>query len=423
MLAALRQGKLFRNTLWMLGAHGGRMLVAALYFVLLARSLGVEKLGAFAGTVALVNVLAPFAGLGVGNLLVMHVSRNPAVFAGWWGNALLWTVTLGAVLTAAVWAFGGHILPAACSGELILLLGVADLCFSPLVDRAGQAFQAVERLSVTAKLLVMANGLRLLAVAGFAVRCPSAPVEVWAMWYLGAAIVGALISVATVMRVLGTPRLAHANWRRDFVQGFYFSISLSAKSVYTDIDKTMLTRLSNLEGAGIYTAAYRIINMAITPINALLSASCASFFRAGQHGIGEAASFTFRLLRLSVVYGIASAVGLWVVAPLLPLVLGQEYTHSVAAMRWLALVPCLQAVHYLFADALMGAGYQGVRSAVQVGVAMVNILLNLWLIPVYSWRGAAWATLACEAMLAVCLLATIGFLKRRESATQQRTNA
>ncbi len=51
--------------------------------------------------------------------------------------------------------------------------------------------------------------------------------------------------------------------------------------------------------------------------------------------------------------------------------------------------------------ALTGAGYQGLRTLAQVGVAAFNILINLWIIPAYGWRGAAWSSIASDGLLAL----------------------
>jgi O-antigen/teichoic acid export membrane protein len=40
---------------------------------------------------------------------------------------------------------------------------------------------------------------------------------------------------------------------------------------------------------------------------------------------------------------------------------------------------------------------------------LFNILLNLWLIPAYSWRGAAWSSLASDGLLA-CAVGVAVFL-------------
>ena len=93
------------------------------------------------------------------------------------------------------------------------------------------------------------------------------------------------------------------------------------------------------------------------------------------------------------------------------------------ALRWLALLPLLKSLHYFLAESLTGAGYQGVRAASQIFVAVTNIGLNFWLIPAYSWRGAAWSSIACDALLAVCMFVALRILLHRSArAAGQNTN-
>ncbi|MGB5632636.1 MAG: polysaccharide biosynthesis C-terminal domain-containing protein [Waterburya sp.] len=42
---------------------------------------------------------------------------------------------------------------------------------------------------------------------------------------------------------------------------------------------------------------------------------------------------------------------------------------------------------------MTGSGNKKSRSIVQVGVAIINVILNIWLIPQFSWESAAYATL------------------------------
>jgi len=67
------------------------------------------------------------------------------------------------------------------------------------------------------------------------------------------------------------------------------------------------------------------------------------------------------------------------------------------------LLPLLKTMHYFVADSLTGAGYQGLRTAMQAGIAGLNVLVNFWIIPAYGWRGAAWSSLASDGLLAAGL--------------------
>ena len=96
----------------------------------------------------------------------------------------------------------------------------------------------------------------------------------------------------------------------------------------------------------------------------------------------------------------------------MPFVLGPEYSRAVEALRWLAILPLLKAMHYFLADTLTGAGYQAVRTCIQAGVGAFNILINLWLIPAYSWRGAAWASIASDGLLLIGVASAVFVLSR-----------
>src|SRR5262249_36530597 len=94
-------------------------------------------------------------------------------------------------------------------------------------------------------------------------------------------------------------------------------------------------------------------------------------------------------------------------------IIGPEYAESAEALRWLALLPVLKGLHYFFSDSLTGAGHQPLRTALQAGVAAFNVLINLWLIPAYSWRGAAWSSLASDALLVCSTGVAVFILTRR----------
>jgi hypothetical protein len=147
----IRDSLIVKNTLWMLIGHGLRTILQAAYFILLARAVGAAGYGAFIGVSALVAILAPFASLGSGNILVKHVARDPSVFDKYWGNALLLTLVSGGMLLAALLVTSRFALPSSIAMLLIVTIGVADLLLTRLADISGQAYQAVQRLGRTAQ--------------------------------------------------------------------------------------------------------------------------------------------------------------------------------------------------------------------------------------------------------------------------------
>jgi O-antigen/teichoic acid export membrane protein len=392
-----------RNTAWMTLGQIARTAVQGVYFILIARALGANNYGAFVGVVALVAVAAPFATIGAGNLLIKNVALDRSRFARYWGNGLAISVVSSTVLIGVVMVVGRLILPASVGFALLLLVALGDLLFARLIDLAGQAYWSVDRLSRTAQLLVLSSVTRLVGAAVLQVWASHPSAKDWAVLYMLSSLAAAAISLAMVHREFEAPTFDFAHLRAELREGAYFATGLSAQTIYNDIDKTMLSSMSTDVATGIYGAAYRLVDMAFTPVRSLLFSTYTKFFQHGADGIRGSVKFARRLLPVTLGYGVLMSLGLFLCAPLIPHLLGSGFAESVAATRWLALLPLLKSVHYMAADALTGAGHQGTRTVVQVGVAIFNVLINLWLIPAYGWRGAAWSSLASDAVLAIAL--------------------
>jgi O-antigen/teichoic acid export membrane protein len=362
-----------------------------------------------------VAILSPFASLGSGHLLIKNVSRNRALFGEYWGNALFMIFSSGLALIVFMLCIARFILPATIPLLLVFLVAVTDLIFARIIDTAGQAFGAVLWLSKTAQLDILPQITRLIAAFALLSFFSHPGAVEWSFLYMISTAVSALMGVFLVHRSIGLPKLALSLVKPEIRDGFYFSVSLSAQTIYNDIDKTMLARLSTLEGTGIYAAAYRLIDVSFVPVRSLLAAAYTRFFQHGATGLSGTINFAKRLLPIAAIYGASAGVGLFLFAPVIPYILGEEYAGAVEALRWLAPLLFLKSIHYFAADALTGAGFQGVRSAVQVVVAVFNVLINFWVIPIYSWRGAAWSSLVSDGLLMLGLWVMIAFLYQKET--------
>jgi O-antigen/teichoic acid export membrane protein len=175
-----------------------------------------------------------------------------------------------------------------------------------------------------------------------------------------------------------------------------------------------LSRLADLASTGVYAAAYRVIDVSMAPVRSLAAAAYPQFFRKGLGGMRATYPYAQSLIRKAVLYGSVASAGLWLLAPVLPHILGSKYEVVVAAVRWLALIPFLRCLHSFLADALSGAGRQRARTAIQVLVALINIGSNLVILPRYSWRGAAWTSLGCDGLLVVAFWFTALYFHSRE---------
>src|SRR5690606_21073638 len=134
---------------------------------------------------------------------------------------------------------------------------------------------------------------------------------------------------------------------------------------------------------------------------ALLAAAYTRFFQHGEHGIASTREFARRLLTPALAYAVAAGGAVYLLAPLIPTILGAEYADTVHAARWLAVLPLLASLYAVPAQALTGAGHQHARTWIEIVAVVVNVGLNLWWIPLYSYHGAIWAMLASKSFAAM----------------------
>jgi O-antigen/teichoic acid export membrane protein len=410
LLHRLKASSIARDTGHLAIGQSLRLIIQAAYFVLIARILGPEKYGAFVAIVALAGVLTPFSGLGTNNLFIKNVRSGKRIAGVCWGNGLMATMLSGTGFSAIVFAIN-YTFHLRMPFYLVAAVCISDLLLLRVIELASFGFGAVDRMKENAIQNVIGSLPRLIAIVVLTVLWHPVTLQKWATAYLVASTISTLYSCYRAHSVWGAPRFSWSALHEDVAEGVYFSVGTSAATIYNDIDKVMLGKIS-FSAAGIYAAAYRIIDVSMTPIRSLASAAYPHFFHRGIDGMGSAYAYAITHIKRACVYSAVLSVLLWLSAPLLPLVLGAHYAQTALALRWLALLPVLRSVHIFLADSLSGAGYQGLRSAIQVAIALVNIALNLAVLPKYGWLGAAWTSLASDGLLLLSLWIAIQYKLR-----------
>jgi O-antigen/teichoic acid export membrane protein len=411
LTARMKTRGLLRDTTHLSIGQGFRLVIQAAYFVLVARSLGPDAYGAFVTVVAMAALLGPFSGLGTPNLFVKNVRSGKRAATICWGNGILLTALSGAVLSAS--AVGLSLLLHLKTAPLtVFLVCIADMVLMKVTELAAFGFAASDRMKQASIQNVVVSLLRLTGILALMVTLHPVTLDRWVLVYLFTTLLGMIYALAKGTELWGRPGTDLRALREDVAEGVFFSVSGSATTVYNDIDKIMLSQLADLASTGVYAAAYRVIDVSMTPIRSLAAAAYPRFFRKGMDGIGATYRFAQALIAKTAVYGSIASAGLWLLAPLLPHILGSKYDAVVPAVRWLALIPFLRCLHSFLADALSGAGLQRTRTAIQVLVAVINIALNLVILPRYAWRGAAWTSLGCDGLLVVLFWLAVLYYRR-----------
>jgi O-antigen/teichoic acid export membrane protein len=352
--------------------------------------------------------------------MIKYAARDRTVLPVYLGNALLVTLASGSILTLFALILRPHVLPPSSTSAMLIAVVIADLFGLQINIVCLQVFLALEQGRRYSQLMAFSTVVRLLAAIMLVVVTPTA--THWAYLYAASAVIATTTGIVAVSRCCAPPRFQLHLFVPSVREGFHFATSIATQSVYNDIDKTMLARLSSVESAAIYAVAYRFIEAAMLPIQSVAAAAYPEFFRQGMQGVTSAFAFAQRILRRTVIYGIGTAITLFLAAGLVPFIMGTAYRESALALRWLCLLPVIKSVHAFLTDTLTGANYQWQRSSAQIAVALFNVVVNLWVIRAYAWRGAAWSSLATDLLLAVLLSVVIRcHLKREDAETKAGT--
>jgi O-antigen/teichoic acid export membrane protein len=403
-----------RGSAWMIAGQMAALGFQAVYFVLMGRTLGSREYGAFVGVVALVAVLAQFSSCGMEMILLRNVSRDRASFAATWGSALRVTA-LGFVALLAVAMGFGRIFLRPDLRLLVPWIAVSDGLFGKIAQLAARTLQGAGQMRAMAKLTAGMNlGRAVLAAMLFGYARwfgGHADALLWARVYWIAPLIVGLVSCRMVTARFGLPRFERMRLR-DWSEGFSFSLSNSSISLYNDIDKTFLVSLGMTYAAGTYGVAYRVVDVATAPLYSIYAAATPRLFCEGGESVERAHALSNRILRRTFLYGLGAAAVLFVGAGLLPRLFGPSFRESVVALRWLCLLPLLRVLHYSWGTTITASASQWNRTATQVAAAILNLGLCAWMIPRWSWQGAAVASLLTDGSLAVLSWGVLAVIRR-----------
>ena len=146
--------------------------------------------------------------------------------------------------------------------------------------------------------------------------------------------------------------------------------------------------------------AYRLVSIAFVPVAALVMAKLTAMFRAGHGDLHASLAHIREFQFVLILYVALAAVGLALIGPAIPFILGNEFAETANVLLWLALMPAVQTTHKVLGAVLMTSGHAKARGVAQAITAVFNVVLSIVLISYFSWYGAVMATYASELMLA-----------------------
>ena len=167
--------------------------------------------------------------------------------------------------------------------------------------------------------------------------------------------------------------------------------------VYLNMDTVLLGLFKTNREVGLYTGAYKIVTLATT-IPLLIFTSFLPYLVSVKKEITKQWK-TYVLVMFSI--GLPVGIGINLLAPAcISILYGAEYQDAVLPLRILSLDVIAVFISVTFAQPLLLLGKEKQYLSIVAWSAGLNLLLNLFMIPMYGMTGAAVTTVFAESLVA-----------------------
>ena len=390
----------FANTSWMFAEQFLRMAAGLLVGVWVARYLGPQQFGVFSYALAFVSIFAGIAKLGLDSILVRNLVNAPDQRDVYLGTAF-WLKLGGAMLTLGIVVITSLFSANDRTTSLYIFIIACGILFqaSEVIDFYFQA-KVLSRFVSLCKMtqLLISSLLKLYFVlTGAALIC-----------FVVVSLVDQITLALTLHLAYRQQKIGSFHRRFDWrvarkllEDGWPLIFSSVLVMIYLRIDQIMIKRLLGEREVGLFSAAVRLSEVwYMLPV-----IITSSLFPAiiGAKLAGESL-YRFRLQRLYTLMmwlalGIAlpmTFLGEWLVTR----IYGVAYREAGAVLvihTWTSVFVFLGVVTGSW---LISEGLQRHILYRTLACAVINILLNLALIPRYGIRGSAVATVISQALAA-----------------------
>ncbi len=412
--------KIIGNTGWLFADRLSRMGVELSIGVWVARYLGPSQFGLFNYALAFVKLFGPLATLGLDTIVVRDLVRNPAGREETLGTALgLKLLGGGAALLSCVTAIG-LLRPGDDLTHGLVAMLAAGLVFQSLdaIDLWFQS-QVQSRYSVPAKNAAFVL-IALVKVVLIQVRAPLIAFAVAALAEVALGAVGLMIAYQLAGQRLEAWRFSVRRARQLLAVCWPLLFSGMAIMIYMKIDQVMLGSMVGDQAVGIYAAATRISEVWYFIPTAIVASAFPAIVEARKVGEADYYRHLQNLFDLMAGLAFALAVPMTFFSGFVVHVLyGPAYADAAPILTihiWAALFVFLGVAQSPW-DTTEGLTRLALFRT--VAGAIVNVALNLVLLPVYAGLGAAIATVVAYAVSA-CLANMIDARTRRILGLQVR---
>ena len=389
-----------QNTSFLTTASVLQKVISFFYFIFVARMIQVENTGVYFFAIAFTTIFIVVADFGMGPVLTREAARFPDRSDSYF-NTVFWTKIMfgaGAYLLVVLFA---NILKYPETTKLLIYVSGITMFFDNLTTAFNSIFRARKNL-IYESLGVIGSQFTTLLIGTFAL------LNNWSLvWLILAYTIPSFLNLIYISGFLKKVyRISvHFVWNSEVFKIFLatalpFALAGIIGRLYSYSDSLLMSKMLSAKELGWWSVPYKI-TFAFQFIPVALSASVypvfSSLFLSEKTAIGPLFEKAWRYL-FAVVFPVA--LGLIAVAdPVVKLVFGQQFAPSVVPLRILLVSLIFGFLSFITGALLNATNRQKTQTKLITLALVVNVILNLILLPKLRIDGAAIAALTSNALL------------------------
>ncbi len=390
------------NSSWMLGS---RLMVAVIQWLttlLIIRHLSLDQFGAFSLIFGILGMLSMVTDMGLGRIAVSMLIDDAEQRPRTAGSYILLRTSLGVLgyaLAVGIVAVGGY--------GTITIQAAAVAAFTVVFDTIASAYSVIyqvsERMAIPSIGTVLGAGSQMLVVSILITG------DAGLVQFMIPAVVASAVNMT--VRIVGVHRIMRPRfivdlglWGHLLKEAIPISVGNAMTTLYYRIDVIMLSQLATLAAVATYSVAYKfvdIVNMIPWAISTAALPVLVRYWPQDPKGFDRVVLQVCRLL--AAIGGLISAGFIALAQDVVPLLYGQEYANAANAAKVVVVSQCVSFAAAAALLILIAAGNHRRFPWIATGGLAFNVGVNFVMIPRYSYMGAAWTTLATDALMGVAM--------------------
>lgn len=376
-------------------AVSGLFFLSTLYT---ARYLGTVGFGILSTGLALVMILGLLSDLGLNTLTTREVARDNSLVNKYAGNMIVIKIIL-AILT-----FGSILIISILFYSYELLVVTLFLAVSVILDSFSSTFysifQAYEKMEYQAIGKFLASFLLFLGVI-FAINYGLNVIAFASIYFFVSVAVLIYTLIICVWRfVIPKLEIDLTFWKITIIKALPLSLALIFGVIYFRIDMLFLSVLKGSYAVGIYSASYRLMDF-LTFLPIIFTSSILPVLSRFHSSSNDSLKVSYKLsFKYLLILGLPIAVGMTILAKdIILLVYDANFAQSILPLQIIIWTIPLLFLTYLLSTFITSINKQHLLYKIMFLSMITNIILNLILIPKFSYLGSSFVTLISELMV------------------------